>query len=144
MCVLVINGKCLYFIVIIIYVYIIYYRKVCIELMKIYIKDNKIVMFEEDWMVFGEQIEGYFGSDFVNLILELLFCLIREFQIFKKWKQKGRIFLVENVRMLKKNLYVILVCNYYNKSLCKMLLLEYFMIKRFYDGINILFCFLFN
>lgn len=59
--------------------------------MKIYIKDNKIVMFEEDWMVLGEQIEGYFGSDFVNLILELLFCLIREFQIFKKWKQKGRI-----------------------------------------------------
>lgn len=54
MCVLVINGKCLYFIVIIIYVYIIYYRKVCIELMKIYIKDNKIVMFEEDWMVLGE------------------------------------------------------------------------------------------
>lgn len=79
MCVLVINGKCLYFIVIIIYVYIIYYRKVCIELMKIYIKDNKIVMFEEDWMVLGEYIEGYFGSDFVNLILELLFCLIREF-----------------------------------------------------------------
>lgn len=79
MCVLVINGKCLYFIVIIIYVYIIYYRKVCIELMKIYIKDNKILMFEEDWMVLGEYIEGYFGSDFVNLILELLFCLIREF-----------------------------------------------------------------
>lgn len=79
MCVLVINDKCLYFIVIIIYVYIIYYRKVCIELMKIYIKDNKIVMFEEDWMVLGEYIEGYFGSDFVNLILELLFCLIREF-----------------------------------------------------------------
>lgn len=79
MCILVINGKCLYFIVIIIYVYIIYYRKVCIELMKIYIKDNKIVMFEEDWMVLGEYIEGYFGSDFVNLILELLFCLIREF-----------------------------------------------------------------
>lgn len=46
--------------------------------------------------------------------------------------------------MLKKNPYAILVRNYHNKSLCKTLLSEYFMIKRFYDGTNISFRSLFN
>lgn len=144
MCVSVINGKCSYFTVIIIYVYIIHHRKARIELMKIHTKDNKIVMSEEDWTVLGEQTEGYSGSDLANLTLESLFCPIRELQTSKKWKQKGRTSLVENARMLKKNPYAILVRNYHNKSLCKTFLSEYFMIKRFYDGTNISFRSLFN
>lgn len=144
MCVSVINCKCSYFTVIIIYVYIIHHRKARIELMKIHTKDNKIVMSEEDWTVLGEHTEGYSGSDLANLTLESLFCPIRELQTSKKWKQKGRTSLVENARMLKKNPYAILVRNYHNKSLCKTLLSEYFMIKRFYDGTNISFRSLFN
>lgn len=99
------------------------------------------MMSEEDWTVLGEQTEGYSGSDLANLTLESLFCPIRELQTSKKWKQKGR---TECENAKKKNPYAILFRNYHNKSLCKTLLSEYFMIKRFYDGTNISFRSLFN
>lgn len=90
MCVLATNGKCSYFTLILINIYIIHCRKARIELMKIHTKDNKIVMSEGDWTVLGEQTDGYSGSDLANLTLESLFCPIRELQTSKKWKQKGK------------------------------------------------------
>ncbi|KAK3094666.1 hypothetical protein FSP39_004692 [Pinctada imbricata] len=59
-----------------------------IKLMKIHTKDDRVTLTEEEWSRLGDETKGFSGSDIANMILDALFCPIRDIQKSTKWVKR--------------------------------------------------------